>query len=269
MIMAILKPLLLAALTLSRGLAFRALFTRPPLRQSSPLGALEGIEGMQLESLGALGLNINLTSEVRSRNIVPQRIVGGSDLFCTRELNMEVMEAIGFDMDFTLAQYTLDFDLLAYNGAKEKLVALFGYPKEVLDFEYDQSLCRRGCIVDKKRGNVIKLDRFKYVRAAQHGLKKLSSEERKSVYIQSFVEMQSYSGSNFASIDTPFSLVDACLFCQLVDLKDRLGLTKGYDTLWTDMRRAVDRCHKDGVIKVCCNSAPLLTSSFLLENRRS
>ena len=247
--MTALKTLLLAAFGLSRTLAFRVPFTRPPLRQTRQ-GALEGIEGMQLESLGALGLNINLTSEVRSRNIVPQRIVGGSDLFCTRELNMEVMEAIGFDMDFTLAQYTPDFDLLAYNGAKEKLVTLFGYPKEVLDFEYNQNLCRRGCIVDKKRGNVIKLDRFKYVRVAQHGLKKLSSEERKSVYIQSFVEMQSYSGSNFASIDTPFSLVDACLFCQLVDLKDRLGLTKGYETLWTDMRRAVDRCHKDGVIKV-------------------
>jgi hypothetical protein len=32
-------------------------------------------------------------------------------------------------------QYNEDFDLLAFNGAKEKLYTL-GYPKEVLDFEY-------------------------------------------------------------------------------------------------------------------------------------
>lgn len=101
--------------------------------------------------------------------------------------------------------------MLAYNGAKEKLVKLYGYPKEVLDFEYSSSLTRRGCLVDRKRGNVIKLDRFKYVRVAQHGLTKLTSEERKSVYKESFVEMQAYTGSNFVSIDTPFSLVDGCL----------------------------------------------------------
>jgi HAD superfamily 5'-nucleotidase-like hydrolase len=202
---------------------------------------------IEVDRLAALRLNIS--SELKTRSVVPQRIVGGSDLFCNRELNMEIMEAVGFDMDFTLAQYTVDFDLLAYDGAKEKLVSWLGYPEEVRAFRYDQDLCRRGCVVDKKRGNVLKIDRFKYVRVATHGLTQLTAEQRKALYIQSFKEMQSFSGSNFASIDTPFSLVDACLFSQLVDLKDRLGLSKPYEALWTDMRKAVDRCHKDGVIK--------------------
>ena len=39
---------------------------------------------------------------------------------------MAQIDAIGFDMDFTLAQYTKEFDLLAYEGAKEKLVNWLG-----------------------------------------------------------------------------------------------------------------------------------------------
>jgi phosphoserine phosphatase len=41
------------------------------------------------------------------------------------------MEAVGFDMDHTLAQYKAEpFDQLAYRGALDKLVSL-GYPAAV------------------------------------------------------------------------------------------------------------------------------------------
>jgi hypothetical protein len=33
-------------------------------------------------------------------------------------------------------QYNEDFDLLAFEGAKEKLHKVLGYPKEVLDIKY-------------------------------------------------------------------------------------------------------------------------------------
>ena len=58
------------------------------------------------------------------------------------------------------------------------------------------------------------------------------------------------------NIDTPFSLVDGCLFAQLVDLFDHGlaagfdGYTKTYEKIWSDLRRCVDRCHKDGAIKL-------------------
>jgi hypothetical protein len=43
--------------------------------------------------------------------------------------------------DYTLAQYKQPaFDKLAFDGAKEKLVNKLGYPKEVLDFEYDHKV---------------------------------------------------------------------------------------------------------------------------------
>eukprot|EP01038_Epipyxis_sp_PR26KG_P012807 gene12807-17168_t len=240
-------------------------------------------------------LNLNIYNNISSRNIIPSRKKSNKknneddniysyDLFCNRELNMECIKTIGFDMDYTLALYTKEFDLLAYNGAKEKLVTWLKYPKIVLDLIYEQNMCRRGNIIDKKRGNLLKLDRYKYVRVAEHGLTPLEDALRKSIYKEAFSEIENFVGSNFVIIDTPFTVVDASLFAQLVDLKDRFSTlssiakaqqtlennnnndnnndnsliyqyiqffsSKSYLELWNDLRKCVDRCHKDGVIKL-------------------
>jgi hypothetical protein len=49
-------------------------------------------------------------------------------------------------MDYTLAQYQQPaFDQLAFDGAKEKLFSALGYPKEVLDFQYDHTVSFLTC----------------------------------------------------------------------------------------------------------------------------
>ena len=55
---------------------------------------------------------------------------------------MKDIKAVGFDMDFTLAQYNYEFDMLAFEGAKEKLVGM-GYPKDVAKFTFDPMKYRR------------------------------------------------------------------------------------------------------------------------------
>ena len=69
----------------------------------------------------------------------------------------EQIRAVGFDMDYTLAQYYSAFDLLAFEGAREKLVKNLGYPAEVAQFEYDPNHFARGLVIDKQRGNIIKV----------------------------------------------------------------------------------------------------------------
>jgi 5' nucleotidase family len=70
------------------------------------------------------------------------RTITPNDVFCNRELKMSNIRAIGFDMDYTLAQYQQPaFDQLAFDGAKAKLVEKLGYPKDVLDFQYDHEVC--------------------------------------------------------------------------------------------------------------------------------
>lgn len=214
---------------------------------------------ISVETLEKMGLNV--TDDVRARAIVPYHITSVTDIFCNRELNMQTITAIGFDMDYTLAQYKKEFDLLAYNGAKEKLLSFLHYPDEVNSLQYEDNICRRGCIIDRKRGNILKLDQHLYPRAVAHGLTLMDTEQRKEAYRASFQEAETFNTPDFINIDTPFSLVDACLFAQLVDLRDRMSedpnaatanfwAGKSYGNLWSDMRKCVDRCHKDGVIKL-------------------
>lgn len=74
-------------------------------------------------------------------DLPPKRKVSCYDVFCNRELKQEKLAAVGFDMDYTLAQYKQPaFDKLAFDGAKEKLVHKLGYPEAVLDFEYDHEV---------------------------------------------------------------------------------------------------------------------------------
>ena len=171
-----------------------------------------------------------------------------TQIFCNIELNSENLEAVGFDMDFTLAQYNEAFDLLAFEGAKRKLFESMQYPKEVLEFTYSSERFRRGLIIDIKRGNFLKVDRHKYVRKAYHGLNELSSAQRKSVYSK---EITTFTDSNYVNMDTLFHLIDALLFADIIDLKDKNPslISKSYNQIYKDVRTAVDTCHKDGSIK--------------------
>mmetsp|Transcript_15986 Transcript_15986/g.21132 ORF Transcript_15986/g.21132 Transcript_15986/m.21132 type:complete len:603 (-) Transcript_15986:319-2127(-) len=191
----------------------------------------------------------NDDSQLRKRT-VPEHIIAENDIFCNRELKMNSLKAIGFDMDYTLAQYYESFDLLAYEGAKEKLVNKLGYPKEILEYVYDADFFVRGLVIDKEYGNVLKIDRHKYCRVAYHGFTPLTSEERKALY-QSPGQLPTYTGDRFVNVDTLFTLVDAVLFSQLIELKDSEPdlVAKSYTQIYRDVRTCVDLCHRDGVIK--------------------
>lgn len=85
---------------------------------------------------------VGLENKLKQVGNLPQkRKVSCYDVFCNRELKQGKLAAVGFDMDYTLAQYKQPaFDKLAFDGAKQKLVYKLGYPKEVLDFEYDHEV---------------------------------------------------------------------------------------------------------------------------------
>jgi len=183
-----------------------------------------------------------------------ERKVSTFDIFCNRELKVENLKAIGFDMDYTLAQYQQPaFDKLAFDGAKDKLVKSLGYPKEVLDFAYDHERWTRGLIIDTVRGNFLKIDRHKYVRVAYHGMEKIDSTTRKVLYSKNFNKVESFSEKSYVNMDTLFQFVDAQLFALLIDLKDNGEYEsldfKTYSEIYRDIRESVDLCHRDGVIK--------------------
>ena len=119
---------------------------------------------------------------------------------------MKSITAVGFDMDYTLAQYKPEtFEDLAYRQACSKLVSELGYPAEVTSWKYDCHFMLRGLAVDKTRGNVLKIDRHKYVKLAFHGFRELSREERLSTYADA-PGRESFDEPDYALLDTLFSL---------------------------------------------------------------
>ncbi|XP_068665885.1 uncharacterized protein [Aristolochia californica] len=177
----------------------------------------------------------------------------GKQIFCNRSLNMKSIVAVGFDMDYTLAQYKPEtFESLAYTGTVKKLVYNLGYPTELLKWSFDWKYMVRGLVIDKKRGNILKMDRHKYVKVAYHGFQEMSKEGKLAVYGNTLVR-DSFDEPDYALVDTLFSLAEAYLFAQLVDFKDKhpTEIPDGvdYSHMYRDVRAAVDLCHRDGTLK--------------------
>jgi 5'-nucleotidase len=230
---------------------------KPPTRTKSADSALDHPSISTMESrYAALLDDVGLHDLSFSKQHIAQtpRKISPYDIFCNRELKLAGIRAVGFDMDYTLAQYQQPaFDQLAFDGAKEKLVHKLGYPEAVLDFKYDHTFWTRGLIIDTQRGNFLKIDRHKYVRVAYHGFERMSSPTRKFLYSRTFNKVLSFSEKHFVNMDTLFQFVDAHLFASLVQLKDEgehdeLDM-RTYEELYRHVRECVDLCHRDGVIK--------------------
>lgn len=189
-----------------------------------------------------------------------REIAIGKQIFCNRSLNMKSIVAVGFDMDYTLAQYMpATFESLAYNGTVRKLVYNLGYPSELLEWTFDWKYMVRGLVLDKKKGNILKMDRHKYVKVAYHGFKEMSKEDKIITYGNTLIR-DSFDEPDYALIDTLFSLAEAYLFAQLVDYKDnnpgKIPSGTDYARMYKDVRAAVDLCHRDGTLKQMVADGP-------------
>ncbi|HEY2924710.1 MAG TPA: HAD-IG family 5'-nucleotidase [Candidatus Eisenbacteria bacterium] len=169
-------------------------------------------------------------------------------VFVNRNLRLSNIQAIGFDLDHTLAHYDpIPVEELAFDLTKQKLVQTKGYPKEILDLKYDPTFVIRGLVVDKKRGNLLKMDYFNFVSRGHHGLRELRAEERERAYRSSRIRL---SHENYSSVDTLFHLPEVYLFLCVVDLIERTGQKKSdYTQVYDDVREMIDEAHRDGSLK--------------------
>ena len=167
-------------------------------------------------------------------------------LFCNRTLNMRAIRAIGYDMDYTLVHYFIAaWEERAYAHVKTRLTAL-GLP--VQNLEFDLGAIIRGLIIDTKLGNVVKANRFGYVKRAFHGTKPLSFEALRATYAREIVDLNE---KRWVFLNTLFSLSEGCMFSQLVDLYDagELPGVHGYLDLYELTRKHVDFAHMEGKLK--------------------
>jgi HAD superfamily 5'-nucleotidase-like hydrolase len=178
----------------------------------------------------------------------PERAV-----FCNRTLNMRSIRAIGFDMDYTLVHYDeVAWETRAYWHVQQALLRK-GHP--VADLRFDPQLFPRGLILDLDRGNVVKANRFGYVTMAAHGVRVLPHDEVRRVYSGVWVDL---SDKRWELLNTLFSLSEACLYGQMVDLFDagRVQGVAGYEALYRMVKSTMDEAHLEGALKAEIIAAP-------------
>jgi 5'-nucleotidase len=167
-------------------------------------------------------------------------------IFTNRTLNMRSIRAIGYDMDYTLVNYDVKLlEEMAFNQIKKKLISL-DWPLDALS--YDPDMMIRGLVIDKKLGNIVKPNRFGYVKRAYHGTRPLDFDAFRRIYSRSIVDIRE---DRWFLLTTLFDLSVACIYAQLVDKRDRNELTNrlGYADLLEQVTGNLDTAYAEGLLK--------------------
>jgi 5'-nucleotidase len=171
-------------------------------------------------------------------------------VFVNRNLNLEKIHWFGFDMDYTLAVYKDEFEVLQYNLVISKLIQK-GYPESLKDLKYDPTFGVRGIYIDKHLGNFIKIDQFGYILSASHGRRKIVDSNK--VYPEQFIYPEEI-GKRYYCIDTLFGFPEICLYSDIITCLEELGEITGkvgisYQSVFEDIRTTMDNSHRDGSLK--------------------
>jgi 5'-nucleotidase len=168
-------------------------------------------------------------------------------VFVNRTLRMDRVEAVGFDMDYTLLRYqALALERKQFDMTLARLVVDKGYPAELGLLHYEPGFGMRGLVVDKARGNLVKMDRYGFVGRAWHGRRAVPEEECRKLYLNERLRVRA---PHFAWLDTLFALPEAALYAEIVEFMDALGRPLDYSKLYDDVREAIDTIHRDDSLK--------------------
>ncbi len=178
--------------------------------------------------------------------VAPTPVPPERRVWCNRTLNMRAIRAVGYDMDYTLVHYRTEvWERAAFERALVPLERR-GWPVGGLTF--DPASVIQGLAFDLELGNLVKATRFGYVIRAHHGTRPLSFDEQRAAYSSTFVDL---ADPRWDFMNTLFSLSEANLFTQLVDLLDAdlLPETLGYRDLHRVLRTALDEAHNLSELK--------------------
>jgi len=171
-------------------------------------------------------------------------------IFTNRTLRLEKIRHVGFDLDWTLANYRQDVvSQLAFELTLDRLVERYDYPPAIREAEFRSDFCRRGVLLDTEVGTVLKMNRHRYVGRAYHGRRFLGRKERSRLYRKEPINL---AHKRYYFVDTLFELPEVNIYSELVDLAERRpeALTlPSYARLFQDVRQAIDSIHADDTLK--------------------
>ncbi|MBX9766779.1 MAG: HAD-IG family 5'-nucleotidase, partial [Bdellovibrionales bacterium] len=174
-------------------------------------------------------------------------------VYVNRTLNLKKIQYLGFDMDHTLVRYnSAQFEELAHQIVIQKLVKNKNYPQEILKLPFDFSRSIRGLVIDRRMGNILKVNRYSGIRQSFHGTTPIDFSKQKEIYKSIYIDL---SDPNYATVDTTFSISYCLLFAQLVDLKTaatsngKPTTLPSFEVISRDIDECLDEAHRDGSLK--------------------
>ncbi len=189
--------------------------------------------------------------ESATRPITTGPIPSAARIFVNRNLRMDAIAAVGFDLDYTLAIYRQDeMDRLQTEVTIRKLIER-GYPASLAAAPLRSDFAIRGLHVDKELGHVLKMDRYRYVKRAYHGHERLSRGERRRLYHSRPVHAGT---KRYHWVDTLYALPEVHVYATAVEHLEQLRVAEGkapeldYGTLFDDIRASIDLAHQDGSV---------------------
>lgn len=176
----------------------------------------------------------------------PTEVPRRSRVYVNRNLRFDLVSVVGFDMDYTLAIYRQEaMDRLSIDATARKLVEDLGYPECLRTAPYRTDFAIRGLLIDRELGNVLKMDRYRYVKKAYHGLRELSREERHRLYHSRPIRV---GAGRYHWVDTLYGLSEVSVFAGAIEALDEAGEEVDRGKLFDDIRRSIDLAHQDGSI---------------------
>ncbi|KAI5580943.1 hypothetical protein POPTR_008G205900v4 [Populus trichocarpa] len=215
-------------------------------------GPIEEVARKKAEEAENLLNDLGISSPSSARN-------SSRGIFCSRTLNLRSISAIGYDMDYTLIHYNVKaWEGRAYDYCMGNLQSI-GFPVDGLAFDPD--LVIRGLVIDKEKGNLVKADRFGYVKRAMHGTRMLSTQDVSEMYGRELVDLRKENRWEF--LNTLFSVSEAVAYMQMVDRYDEGAISAeicppDYKGLYKAVGKALFRAHVEGQLKSEIMSNPEL-----------
>ncbi len=149
-------------------------------------------------------------------------------------------------MDYTLAIYNQEaMDRLSIQATVDKLIKNRGYPEFLSEVRFNAEFPVRGILIDKRYGNILKMDRFKHVQRGYHGYRALTKEELRDLYHSKRVRPAT---SRYHWVDTLYALSEACVYAGAIEMLEAKKFAFDYMKLFSDIRECIDEAHRDGTI---------------------
>lgn len=139
-------------------------------------------------------------------------------VFANNDVDMEKIEAIGFDYDYTLCHYRKSLQRYIYTQAREYLVNELNYPSVLNGQAYSADFPIRSLMYDTRTGLLFKIDYLLNIsyNCCYRGKIQLSKEEVYDRYNGTRHLSENYVKTYCKCMTDLFSLAKACLLADII-----------------------------------------------------